>query len=100
VFYYDVESFAEGSSSNKFGGNDDEAFARFVELMSRTAVEVTGHIPSAGERERWLELAEVLSAELKIAAGRTTISNVPAFLAEHLPRRLWKKDKQIEAEAA
>jgi hypothetical protein len=45
-------------------------------------------------------LAEVLVTELKIAAGRTTVSSVPAFLAEHLRRRLWKKEKrQIEAEA-
>jgi hypothetical protein len=36
-----------------------------------------------------------------MAAGRTTISSIPAFLAEHLRRRLWKKEKrQIEAEAA
>lgn len=96
----DVDSPAGGSSSNRSGRNDDEAFASFVELMSRTAEEITGHTPSHTERERWLELAEVLSAELKIAAGRTTVSNAPAFLAEHLRRRLWKKDKrQIEAEA-
>lgn len=69
--------------------------------MGRTAEELTGRTPSRAERERWLELAEVLSAELKIAAGRTTVSSVPAFLAEHLRRRLWKKDKrQMEAEAA
>jgi hypothetical protein len=38
-------------------------------------------------------------AELKIAAARTTISSVPAFLAEHLRRRLWKIDKkQAKAE--
>ena len=97
----DEDSFAEGSSSNRSGRNDDEAFADFVELMSRTAEEVTGRSPAAAEKERWLELAEVLSAELKIAAGRTTVSSVPAFLAEHLRRRLWKKDKrQMEAEAA
>ena len=97
----DVDHFAEGSSSNRSAGNDDEAFASFVELMAKTAEEITGRIPSSTERERWLELAEVLSAELKIAAGRTTISSVPAFLAEHLRRRLWKKDKhQIEVEAA
>jgi len=48
---------------------------------------------------KWRELAEVLIAELHIAAGRTTISNVPAFLAEHLRRRLWKMDKkQAQAE--
>jgi hypothetical protein len=46
-------------------------------------------------------VAEVLATELKIAAGRTTVSSVPAFLAEHLRRRLWKKDKrEIEREAA
>lgn len=33
-------------------------------------------------------------AELKIAAARTTVSSVPAFLAEHLRRRLWKIDKK------
>lgn len=93
------EFTAGGSSSNRPGGNDDEAFADFVELMCRTAKEVTGHAPTNAERERWLELAEVLSAELKIAAGRTTVSSVPAFLTEHLRRRLWKKEKrQLEAE--
>ncbi|MFL6333359.1 MAG: hypothetical protein ACJ754_08475 [Pyrinomonadaceae bacterium] len=97
----DVDPSAGGSSSNRSGRNDDEAFAGFVELMGKTAEEVTGHTPSRAERERWLELAEVLSAELKIAAGRTTVSSAPAFLVEHLRRRLWKKDKrQIEAEAA
>jgi hypothetical protein len=94
------DSSAGGSSSNRLGGNDDEAFAGFVELMCRTVEEVTGRAPSGAEKERWLELAEVLSTELKIAAGRTTVSSVPAFLAEHLRRRLWKKDKrQMEAEA-
>jgi hypothetical protein len=95
----DVESSAEGSSSNRSGRNDDEAFADFVELMAKTAEEITGRAPSGAERERWLELAEILSAELKIAAGRTTVSSVPAFLAEHLRRRLWKKEKrQIDDE--
>lgn len=90
----DVEHFAEGSSSNGLRGNDDEAFADFVELMAKTTEEITGRTPAGSERERWLELAEILSAELKIAAGRTTVSSVPAFLAEHLRRRLWKKEKR------
>ncbi|MBA3241090.1 MAG: hypothetical protein H0T60_07660 [Acidobacteria bacterium] len=51
------------------------------------------------EAERWTELADILVTELKIAAGRTTVSSIPAFLAEHLRRRLWKKEKrQIDAE--
>lgn len=97
----DGDSIAEGSSSNKPRGSDDEPFASFIDLMSRTAEEITGHASSRTERARWLELAEVLSAELKIAAGRTTVSSAPAFLAEHLRRRLWKKDKrQIEVEGS
>jgi hypothetical protein len=36
-----------------------------------------------------------------MAAGRTTVSSVPAFLTEHLRRRLWKKEKrQLDAESA
>ena len=81
--------------------DDDEAFAGFLAAVKRTAREITGREPSAAEAQRWEELAEVLMTELKIAAGRTTVSSIPAFLAEHLRRRLWKKEKrQIEAEAA
>jgi hypothetical protein len=80
---------------------DDEAFARFAASMKKAAKEITGKELSANEAIRWEELAEVLITELRIAAGRTTVSSVPAFLAEHLRRRLWKKEKrQIEAEAA
>ncbi len=96
-----AESSAGGSSSNKYAGGDDEAFAGFVELMRKAAEEVTGHTPTAAEKSRWADLAELLAAELKIAAGRTTVSSAPAFLTEHLRRRLWKKDaRQVEAEDA
>ncbi|HEV2859758.1 MAG TPA: hypothetical protein VGX48_01975 [Pyrinomonadaceae bacterium] len=81
--------------------DDDEAFAGFLAAVKKTTKEVTGREPSKTEAQRWEEVAEVLMTELKIAAGRTTVSSVPAFLAEHLRRRLWKKEKrQIEAEAA
>ena len=80
---------------------DDEAFAEFAAAVRKTVQELTGKEPSKAEAARWAEVAEVLMTELKIAAGRTTVSSVPAFLAEHLRRRLWKKEKrQIEAEAA
>lgn len=80
---------------------DDEAFAEFAAAVRKTVKEVTGKEPSKVEAARWAEVAEVLMTELRIAAGRTTVSSVPAFLAEHLRRRLWKKEKrQIEAEAA
>ena len=68
-------------------------------LLRQISREVTGKGPSPEEAERWRELIEVLVTELKIAAGRTTVSSVPAFLAEHLRRRLWKKDRrQVEEE--
>jgi hypothetical protein len=61
---------------------------------------MTGKKPPASERLGWEELGELLCAELKIAAARTTVSSVPAFITEHLRRRLWKKNmKQIEEEA-
>ena len=73
---------------------DDEAEA-FAGLLAAER-ELTG---KHSHPERWGELVEVLVTELKIAAGRTTVSSVPAFLAEHLRRRLWKKDKrQLDGE--
>ena len=78
---------------------DDEAFAEFNAALKKAAKEITGREPSQAETARWGELAEVLVTELKIAAGRTTVSSIPAFLAEHLRRRLWKKEKrQIDDE--
>lgn len=82
------------SSSNPNRGIDDEAFAEFVSLLRESTREITGRQPSAFEAVKWRELAEVLITELRIAAGRTTVSSVPAFLAEHLKRRLWKLDNR------
>lgn len=79
--------------------DDDEAFAEFNAALKKAAKEITGREPSQAETARWGELAEILVTELKIAAGRTTVSSVPSFLAEHLRRRLWKKEKrQIDDE--
>jgi len=79
--------------------DDDEAYARLLARLRKAVKEVTGRDSSAAEAERWDQLAELLVTELKIAAGRTNVSSVPAFLTEHLRRRLWKKDKrQVEEE--
>ena len=81
--------------------DDDEAFARLLSRLRQASKEITGREPSAADAERWEQLGELLVTELKIAAGRTTVSNVPAFLTEHLRRRLWKKEKrQLDAEDA
>jgi hypothetical protein len=93
--------YAEPKTSFKTNteSDDDEAFARLVSRLKQAALEITGRGSSAAEAERWEQLADVLITELKIAAGRTNVSSVPAFLTEHLRRRLWKKDRrQVEEE--
>ena len=74
--------------------DDDAALAGLIAELKSTAKELTGRELSASESDRWRELAQVLMAELKIASARTTVSSIPAFLAEHLRRRLWKIDKK------
>lgn len=79
---------------------DDEALALFAAAMGKATLDLTGKSLSPSEAQRWAEVADVLVTELRIAAGRTTVSSVPAFLAEHLRRRLFKKDqKQLANEA-
>jgi hypothetical protein len=78
---------------------DDEAFAGLVEMLKQAAKKATGKEPVASEAGRWREIGELLAAELQIAASRTTVSSAPAFLFEHLRRRLRKADAhQIEQE--
>ncbi|HEY0079196.1 MAG TPA: hypothetical protein VGB73_11165 [Pyrinomonadaceae bacterium] len=88
---------SSGSDKTSFKTNtersdDDEAFRPLFAV----AKEITGKDAPVAQ---WREVVEVLIAELRIAAARTTVSSVPAFLAEHLRRRLWKIDrKQAQAE--
>lgn len=91
---------AAGSSSNLKAAADDEAYALLLSRLREAVKNVTGRESGPAEAERWGELAELLVTELKIAAGRTgSVSNVPAFLTEHLRRRLWKKERrQLEEE--
>jgi hypothetical protein len=87
---------ASPSSSISSAEADDERFAlsELNKIFSEATLKITGSTPRSADRERWAELARVLVSELEIAAGHTTISSVPSFLAEHLRRRLWKIDKQ------
>ena len=78
---------------------DDEAFAPLVEKLKTASRDVSGKEPSKADAERWSEVAELLVTELKVAASRTMVTSPPAFLAEHLRRRLRKADaRQIERE--
>ncbi len=88
----DTSSFLHTSFKTTDKSDDDA-----LRVLQKTERELTGKNSSAND---WLPLFELLSTELKIAAARTTISNVPAFLTEHLRRRLWKRDKaQITSES-
>ena len=98
-----VESIVSGDpktliKTKEENSDDDAAARRLGAMLIEAEKELTGKVSSSGER--WEELGSILVAELKIAAARTTISNVPAFLSEHLRRRLWKVDKTRAAELA
>lgn len=72
--------------------NDDEPFGEMNDVLINICQKVSGKTPQKGDRAKWKELAELLSMELEIAATRTnSISSVPAFLTEHLRRRLNSK---------
>jgi hypothetical protein len=87
-----LESTTSGDSKtfikDYINTDDDERVPRPLASAER---ELTGKNASA---EKWGEVWDVLVTEFKIAAGRTTVSSAPAFLAEHLRRRLWKTDKK------
>jgi hypothetical protein len=96
-----VDTYADPKTSfkTKDMNDDDEAFAEMVALLKQASKEVTGKESSTAEAARWKEVAELLTTELRIAAARTSVSSAPAFLAEHLRRRLRKADaRQIERE--
>jgi hypothetical protein len=53
-------------------------------------------LPSGNQQEKWKQLAELLVMELKVASARTTsVSDVPAFLTEHLRRRLMPAKRRV-----
>jgi hypothetical protein len=92
-----IDSYSPPKTKNKDKDHiDDDAPAlALLETLRQAEREVTGK--NSSNSAQWRELADVLIAELRIASGRTTVSNVPAFLAEHLRRRLWKIDKKQAA---
>lgn len=95
----DTSDIGKTSFKTNTENDDDEALAGLLAQIRKGAKEITGREPAVAEAERWRELGELLVTELKIAAGRTIVSNVPAFFTEHLRRRLWKKEKrQLDAE--
>jgi hypothetical protein len=95
----DTSADLKTSFKTKDMNDDDEAFAQMIALLKQASKEITGKESSPAEAGRWKEVAELLTTELRIAAARTSVSSAPAFLAEHLRRRLRKADaRQIERE--
>jgi hypothetical protein len=81
--------------------NDDEAFAPMLKVLIDGCEKVAGKNPSKSQKGNWKELAELLVMELEIAAARTkSVSNVPAFLTEHLRRRLLGKAAMLKSKAS
>ena len=69
--------------------SDDEAFAALNEIFAKACEKISGKLPNKNQQGKWKELAELLVMELEVASARTTsVSDVPAFLTEHLRRRL------------
>jgi hypothetical protein len=80
--------------------NDDEPFGEMNAILAKVFEKVSGKRPQKSDKAKLNELAELLAMELEIAATRTkSISNVPAFLTEHLRRRLIGKSVAIEGKA-
>ena len=73
------------------GATADEARGVVEKVLGAISKKMTGKDLKADD-EKLKELAELLAMEFEIAAARTdSISNVPAFLTEHLRRRLLRK---------
>lgn len=90
----EIHNFAETSSiavENINGALDD-----FAAAMSEVSRKLTKEGLREYEKGKWRELADLLVMELESAAARTdSISNVTAFLTEHLRRRLSQKPESI-----
>jgi hypothetical protein len=81
--------------------NDDETFVEMQKVLGKMSEKISGKSPAKNQKENWRELAELLAMELEIAAARTkSVSNVPAFLTEHLRRRLLGKSNVSKSKAS
>jgi hypothetical protein len=76
--------------------SDDEAFAALTEVFAKACERISGKTPNKNQQGKWKELAELLVMELEVASARTTsVSDVPAFLTEHLRRRLIPAKREV-----
>lgn len=68
---------------------DDEPFGAMNEFFMKMCEKATGKKSQKSDAGKWLEFAELVGMEFDIAFARAeSVSNVPAFLTEHLRRKL------------
>jgi ERCC4-type nuclease len=96
------DSYSSANTSFKdIEKNDDEAFAPMLIIFKEMSEKISGKSSNENQKENWQQLAELLKMELEIAAARTkSVSNVPAFLTEHLRRRLLGKSNVSKSKAS
>ncbi len=88
--------FSIPNTSSKTNTIDDEALTDLVQILQELSHKLTGKSLQRADASRWRELAEVLSTEAKRASSHTNVSNLPAFLTEHLRRRLSREEKPVK----
>ncbi len=95
------DTYSSANTSFKdIENNDDEPFGKMTETLAKVFEKVSGKRPQKSDAVKLNELAELLAMELEIAAARTkSVSNVPAFLTEHLRRRLLGKSASTKSSA-
>ncbi len=82
------DSYESAKTSLKTNTNDDDALVGLRAKFDEVSRKLTNNGLNKNDEAKWSDLATLLIMELEIAAARTTsISNVPAFLTEHLRRR-------------
>ena len=73
--------------------HEDDEFSTMKQVFVNATKKVSGKGSNKNQKRDWEKLAELIVMELEVAAARTgIISNVPAFLTEHLRRRLTIKN--------
>lgn len=93
-----IEQNVLPKTSLKTNTIDDEPFGAMLDVLRNISEKISGKSPQKSDTAKWKEFAELLAMELEIAAARTkSISNIPAFLTEHLRRRLIGKSAMVNS---
>jgi replication initiation and membrane attachment protein DnaB len=86
IIFWDAGSSGEAGKSVSLS---DSKMGIMEKALNRISKQLIGKELKSDDGEKLKELAELLVMELEIAVARTdSITNVPAFLTEHLRRRL------------